>query len=135
VEEVIRIEVLLLFLLLGTNFARSQEQLPELGFPIANATQTTRVKTVRGIVVEEHGAVIPKAEIALQRVRAGGTVGIAKTETDSEGRFQLSATKGRYQVVVRALGFKDERLPIEISPKGIAGFKVEMKVGTVVFVN
>jgi hypothetical protein len=37
--------------------------------------------------------------------------------------------------VVRALGFKDERLPIEISPKGIAGFKVEMKVGTVVFVN
>ena len=86
-------------------------------------------------MVEEHGAVIPKAEIALQRVRVGRTVGIAKTETDSAGRFQLSATKGKYQVVVRALGFKDERLPIEISPKGMVGFKVEMKVQTVVLVN
>ena len=131
----IRITVPLLFLLIATNFARPQERLPELVFPIANATQTTRVRTVRGIVVEEQGAVIPKAEIALQRVRAGRTVGIAKTETDSEGRFQLSVAKGRYQVVVRALGFKDERLPIEISPNGMAGFKVEMKVSTVVLVN
>ena len=130
-----RIKVLLLFLPFAAIFARPQEQLPELGFPVANAAQTTRVRSVKGIVVEEHGAVIPKAEIAVQRVRAGRTVGIAKTETDSEGRFQLSAAKGRYQVVVRALGFKDERLPIEISPKGVAGFNVEMKVSTVVFVN
>ena len=131
----IRIKVLLPFLLLAAIFAWLQEQLPELGFPIANATQTTRVRTVRGVVVEEQGALIPKAEIALQRVRAGRTVGIAKTETDSEGRFQLSLAKGRYQVVVRGLGFKDERLPIEITPKGMAGFKVEMKVTTVVLVN
>ncbi len=130
-----RIKVLLPFLLLAAIFAWPQEQLPELGFPIANATLTTRVRTVRGIAVDEQGAVIQKAEIALQRVRSGRAVGIAKTETDSEGSFQLSATKGRYQVVVRALGFKDERLPVEVSPKGIAGFKVEMKVRTVVLVN
>ena len=47
----------------------------------------------------------------------------------------MSAAKGRYQVVVCAWGFKDERLPIEISPKGMAGFNVEMKVSTVVLVN
>ena len=73
-----RIKVLLLFLPFAAIFARPQEQLPEPGFPIANATQTTRVRTVRGIVVEEHGAVIPKAEIALQRVRAAAPLELPK---------------------------------------------------------
>jgi hypothetical protein len=91
--------------------------LPELGFPIAKAIQTTRVRAVRGIVVDAQGALIQEVEIALQRVRSGRTVGIAETETDSEGRFQLGVAKGRYQVVVRKLGFKDERLPIEITAK------------------
>ncbi len=118
-----------------TGVSWSQEKLPELGFPIAKEAQSTKVSGIRGIVVDENGALIPKAELILRRVWRGHTLEIARIETDAEGRFQLIASKGKYEVEVRRWGFKEERIPIEVSHKGAPGFRVEMMVQEVTLVN
>jgi hypothetical protein len=109
--------------------------LPELGFPIAKENQITRVASICGIVVDENGALIPKAEVILRRVKGGHTVEIARVETGPEERFQLSASSNRYEVDVHRLGFKEQRIPIQVSRKGAPGFRVQMVVQAVVLVN
>jgi Carboxypeptidase regulatory-like domain len=117
-------------LLLGLG-ATAQVRLPELDFPSANGKheQPIKVKAIRGIVVDENDAVIPNAQVEIRRVNGDKVVEVAKSATDSVGRFQYDATKGNYQLNIRARGFRQETVPLEISKKGWPGFKVLLTVG------
>ena len=117
--------------------ALSHEQLPEFGFPVANSKQKPpiEVQSVRGIVVDEVGAVIPKAEIVLRRKEGEHSVEITHDAADSAGRFRLSAPKGKYEVVIHKMGFKDEIVPLSVSRKGGPGFKVVMKAQAMAELN
>ena len=106
--------------------ALSQEQLPEFGFPVANSKQKqpVEVQNVRGIVVDEVGAVIPKADIVLRRKEGEYSVEITRDPADSVGRFRLECTRGKYEVVIHKMGFKVEVVPASVSRKGGPGCKV-----------
>ncbi len=103
----------------------------ETRFPSVNGAhqQPIMLKMIRGVIVDANGAVIPDAQVELQRLE-GGKVEIATTTmTDYAGRFSLGTKLGRYQVVVRAKGFRKEIVPIEVSAKGWPGFTLKLTPG------
>jgi hypothetical protein len=127
-----KLGVSLLFLIgLGTT---AQVRLPELDFPSANGKheQPIRVKAIRGIVVDENDDVISNAQVEIRRVDGDKVVEVAKNVTDAVGRFQYDATRGRYQLTIRARGFREEAVPIEISKKGWPGFKLTLTVAKII---
>jgi hypothetical protein len=114
--------------------AAAQVHLPELDFPSANGKheQPIKVQTVRGIVVDENDAVIPNAKVEIRRVDRDRIDEVAKSATDSVGRFRYDASKGRYQLTIRAKGFREEIVPLEISKKGWPGFKLTLTVARII---
>ncbi|HWX92212.1 MAG TPA: carboxypeptidase-like regulatory domain-containing protein [Terriglobales bacterium] len=119
-----------LAMMAATTVASAQEPLPEFGFPVANPKQekAVEVRRIRGIVVDENGAVIPKAKVVLRKGKPERIVAMAHHQTDSVGRFQFNAPKGRYEAVVDKMGLKQQFVPVAISSKGAPGFKVVMTV-------
>jgi len=122
-----------LLLLIGLG-ATAQVRLPELDFPSANGKheRPIKVKSIRGIVLDENDAVIPNAQVEIRRVGGDKVVDVTKSATDSVGRFQYDATKGRYQLTIRARGFREEAVPIEISKNGWPSFRVTLTVARIV---
>ena len=116
-----------MLLLIGFSTA-AQVRLPELDFPSANEKheRPIRVKTIRGIVVDENNAVIPNAQVRIRRIDGDKVVEVAKSATDSVGRFRHDATEGRYQLNIRMRGFREETVSLEISKTGWPGFKVTL---------
>jgi hypothetical protein len=114
--------------------AAAQVHLPELDFPSANGKheQPIKVQTIRGIVVDENDAVIPNAQVEIHRVDGNQVVEVTKNATDSVGRFQYDAAKGKYRLTIRAKGFREEIVPLEISKKGWPGFKLTLTVARII---
>ena len=118
------------FVLIASAVAAAQARPPEMDFPSANGKHegTIKVQKIRGIVVDENGAVIAKVQIEVRPATGQDTVAVAKGWTDAEGRFQFDVSGGRYGVVFRMRGFKEETLPVLVSRRGAPGFKMALKV-------
>src|ERR1700754_2939034 len=83
--------------------------------------------TLRGRVVDPHGAVVPGANITTHNL-ANGAESVA--ETDSEGFYQLAALPvGSYRLEVQAAGFRTEvieRFIVEVGRSAAQDFQLEV---------
>ena len=87
--------------------------------------QSTAV--LQGRVVDQNGAVVPRAEVSAQN----SATGLSRNgETDSEGNYQIAALPvGNYRVEVRARGFRTgivEQLRIEVARIVVQEFRLEV---------
>ena len=87
--------------------------------------QSTAV--LQGRVVDQNGAVVPRAQVSVQN----SATGLARNgETDSEGNYQIAALPvGNYRVEVRARGFRTEiieQLGIEVARIVVQNFQLEV---------
>jgi hypothetical protein len=112
-----------LLLLIGLG-ATAQVRLPELDFPSANGKheRPMKVKSIRGILVDENDAVIPNPQVEIRRLTGDKVIEVAKNATDSVGRFQVDVPKGKYQGLFRANGFGQKIVPAKTSRIRMAGF-------------
>ena len=120
-----------------TILAWSQETLPELGFPVAKSTKSGAIKVrgIHGIVVDENEAVIPKADVIVRRKAGDHAQEVARDKSDAMGRFRMNVPKGKYDVAISRLGFRQETVSVDVRPDGRLGFKVVMTVQETVLVN
>src|SRR5262249_17833092 len=86
--------------------------------------------SIEGLIADQHGAVINRAEITASDSLIGVT---RQTITDDSGRYQIAALPvGDYRVEIRAQGFQTrivERLRIEVARRVTQDF--ELQVGDV----
>jgi hypothetical protein len=90
--------------------------------------QTTGSATLRGVVKDPTGAVIPNATIVLTSNRTGTE---RKAQSGSEGLFTLaSLDPGTYTLTVEAAGFKKHvQNNVVLSPSETKGLDIRMEVG------
>src|SRR6185503_20910280 len=91
-------------------------------FPRAYVQSTA---VLQGRVLDQNGAVVPRARIAAQNTATG----LARTgETDSEGNYQIAALPvGSYRVEVKAAGFRTEiveHLTVEVARIIVQDFRL-----------
>jgi hypothetical protein len=109
--------------------ATAQDSLPERKLPSANGRRKPiKVQRIYGIVMDVNDAVIPNVQVELRRKQSGKVLEIEKIATDHAGRFDLVASRGKYDVVFRANGFSDQIVPVQVSTKGWPGFKLTLVV-------
>ncbi|MGZ4844287.1 MAG: carboxypeptidase-like regulatory domain-containing protein [Candidatus Angelobacter sp.] len=77
-------------------------------------------------VVDQHGAVIPKAEITLEKKLGKET--IAGTTGPAGEWNQLKLAAGRYQVTVKSPGFTTFRSVVDVRDGTLLGLKVKLPV-------
>jgi hypothetical protein len=75
-----------------------------------------RTREIRGVVLDQSGAVIPGASIDV--IRKGGKANepIAGLQSDPSGRFLIPVSDGDYFVVISSPGFAPRALQITVSP-------------------
>ncbi len=71
-----------------------------------------------GVVLDQDGGVISKAEIQIYRRGSYPREPLKKIKTNEAGRFSDSLEPGVYTVIVRRSGFQPEVNGVEISPAG-----------------
>lgn len=77
-----------------------------------------RLRTLAGVVLDQAGGVIPKAEIQIYKRGSYPREPVMTVKTDDEGKFSATPEPGVYTVIVRRLGFRPEFQGVEISPDG-----------------
>ncbi|MBL8166980.1 MAG: carboxypeptidase regulatory-like domain-containing protein, partial [Acidobacteria bacterium] len=79
-----------------------------VSFVLTAAAQQATTATLSGVVVDQSGAVIPKAKIIATQIATGLK---REGQTNGEGGYVLSnLPPGEYEIVVEASGFKKFRL-------------------------
>jgi len=87
------------------------------------------VKELKGVVVDENLAVIPKVTIKLQVSDGDGIRDIATTETDAVGQFRFGAQPfGKYYLAFKAPNFCPATIPIRYSRTGLKGVRLTLPV-------
>jgi hypothetical protein len=77
-------------------------------------TETFKVRSISGFVLDESGHAIPNAQVEVSKNK---TDSIRQTLTDSNGSFSLpDFPAGKYDLRIRAIGFQDGWIPIVLSP-------------------
>src|SRR5579883_1512345 len=91
------------------------------------AGQSITAGTVRGVVTDPSGGVVPGAAVALTNTETDVT---RKTMTNGEGRYQFGfAAPGLYRVEVTAKGFqKAERGGVTVTAGQPVGADIELEV-------
>src|SRR5688572_8628152 len=96
----------------------------------ATSTYAQSTASIEGLISDQHGAVVGKAEISISDPAIGVT---RRVFSDNSGRYQIVALPiGDYRLEVRARGFQTgavERLRIEVARKLTQDF--ELQVGDV----
>jgi len=118
---------LLLSLLLLTSTALAGVQLIGTCPPIPPRSPKD-VKELRGVVIDENLAVVPKGKVLLQ-IQAGDKFrDVAAVETDSTGRYRFASQRqGNYRLVFS--GFKGlcrAEIPIRYTNKGLRGMRLTL---------
>jgi hypothetical protein len=84
---------------------------------------------IKLVVVDQHGAVIPKAEIQLQKKLGKETMSAV---TGSTGEWHESGiAAGKYQIIVKSSGFRTFTGVITVSDGTLLGLKVKLPVAEV----
>lgn len=84
---------------------------------------------IKLVVVDQHGAVIPKAEIHLQQKLGKETISAV---TGSTGEWREAAiAAGKYQIIVKSPGFRTFTGVIDVSDGTLLGLKVKLPVANV----
>src|SRR5579864_434134 len=84
---------------------------------------------IKLVVMDQHGAVIPKPEIQLQKKLGKETISAA---TGSTGEWRESGiAAGQYQIIVKSSGFRTFTGVINISDGTLLGLKVKLPVAAV----
>jgi hypothetical protein len=84
---------------------------------------------IKLVVVDQHGAVIPKAEIQLQKKLEKETISAV---TGSTGEWRAAGiAAGRYQIIVESSGFRTFTGMIDVSDGTLLSLKVKLPVAQV----
>lgn len=96
--------------------------------PAAAFAQTTSSGTIRGVVKDPTGAVIPDASITLTQNSTGSE---RRTKTNSEGNFTIPALEpGTYTLTVEGANFKKHvQSNLVVSPSEMKGIEIKMEIG------
>jgi hypothetical protein len=84
---------------------------------------------IRLIVVDQHGEVIPKAEIQLQNKLGKETINAVTGSTGEWRESRIAA--GKYQIIVKSSGFRTFTGVIDLSDGTLLGMKVKLPVAEV----
>ena len=96
---------------------------------LSSATQAAEPVMVRGIVVDESGAVIPGASITLY---GSSGVPVASATADAEGKFLLSnLLPGRYELMARQPGLEPASVALDVTHGVAHEVTLRLRVGTV----
>ena len=120
---------LLLSLLLSTSSALMGAQIIGSCPPIPPRNPRD-VKELRGVVVDQDMAVIPKVKVLLQ-IRDGEKFrDVAAVDTDSTGRFNFeSQPRGGYRFVFSGpAGFCPAKVPVRYTSEGLHGMRLILPV-------
>jgi hypothetical protein len=81
--------------------------------------------SITGVVLDPSGAAIARARVTA----SSGVDSVAHAETDASGAFHIdSLPAGKYVLQVQAEGFRDVRLPTEITNRRSPPLRVQMKI-------
>jgi len=87
------------------------------------------IKELRGVVVDENLALVPKVKVILQTSNGKDFRDIGATETDPNGRFGFEAQPfGNYRIVFAATGFSPSTIPVRYSKTGFKGIRLTLPV-------
>lgn len=88
------------------------------------------IQELRGVVVDENSAVIPKVKVRLQVSDGKDFRDIGATETDPTGRFSFEAQpSGNYRLVFAGLlGLCRATIPVRYSKAGFKGIRLTLPV-------
>ena len=85
------------------------------------------VKELRGVVVDDNLAVVPKVKVRLQVPDDEDFLDIGATETDLNGQFSFEARPfGNYRFVFAVPGFSPAIIPVGYSKAGFKGIRLTL---------
>jgi hypothetical protein len=97
--------------------------------PLGAPRSPQAVKELRGVVVDETSAVVPKVRIKLQVPDGREFREIAARETDISGQFSFEDyPSGNYRLVFAAPGFSPATIPVRYSKTGFKGIRLTLPV-------
>lgn len=97
--------------------------------PPSSARVPENIRELRGVVVDENLAVVPKVKVTLQVPDGGGFREIGKTETGPAGQFSFEAQPfGKYRLAFKQLGFCAVIIPVKYSKAGFKGMRLTLPV-------
>jgi len=87
-----------------------------------------KIKELRGVVVDENLAVIPRVKVRLQVRDGRDFCDIEVVETDPNGRFSFEDhTPGQYRLVFKAFaGLCPATIPVSYSKEGLKGLRLTL---------
>jgi catecholate siderophore receptor len=94
-------------------------------FIVTNSLSATAQSSWRGRIVDENGAVVPGAQIVINK----DAKTIASTTSDREGRFSLPVDDEEYSLTVIAEGFATATQTVRVGTGNSSPFDVILKVG------
>lgn len=119
-----RSQHLLLLVFTGSLLSSAQRIGP---CPTSTARSPEQIKELRGVVVDETLAVVPKVKVRLQVPDGVGKFrDLGATQTDSAGRFDFAAQRSEnYRLVFEgSSGFCPATIPIRYSKTGLKGIRL-----------
>ncbi|MGO9087105.1 MAG: carboxypeptidase-like regulatory domain-containing protein [Candidatus Sulfotelmatobacter sp.] len=99
--------------------------------PPTAARSPQKITELRGVVVDENLAVVPKVKVRLQARDGRDLRDIEVIETDPTGRFSFEAhDPGQYRLVfVGPKGFCPATIPVRYSKTGLKGIRLTLPIG------
>ena len=121
-----RLTSLLPFLLFASSLLSGAQRIGPC--PPSTPRTPQDVNELRGVVVDQTSAVVPKVKVRLQVPAGKGFRDIATSETGPAGRFGFeSQPSGNYRLVFAGpLGFCDATIPVRYSKQGFAGIQLTL---------
>jgi hypothetical protein len=86
---------------------------------------TATIAQGRGVVLDPSGALVPSAQIYVEKIGDSGERKAVKS--DARGEFEFADAEGDYLITVRVTGFRTRFLKVRIAPKDETAAK-ELKV-------
>ena len=121
---------LLLFLLFAWDLLSSGQRAGPCPPNLPRSPQS--IKELRGVVVDENSALIPKVKVRLQVSDGKYFRDIGATETDPTGQFSFEAQPAeRFRLVFAGpLGFCRATIPARYSKAGLKGIRLTLPVAS-----
>ena len=94
--------------------------------PAASGGELVAPRSVSGVVLDPSGAAVPGARVVLRTNEASAAL---ETKTDATGVFHFDNVRtGKYELEVRAEGFRDSRVQAPITARRTPAFRVALQI-------